>query len=426
LKGAAAPAPRRPPALAGELEIHRLDNGLRLATLVNRQAPIVSSAIFFGVGARDEPPGRGGLAHFLEHLMFKGSERYGPGEIDRLTQALGGTNNAFTGHDVTAFWFSFAADRWTEALEIEADRLRGLTLDSAEVDAERRVIVEEIAMYRDDPWDALELDVLAALHSGHPYALSILGTERELEGETPEVLREFHRRWYVPGNATLVVAGDLGGDVVERVEAAMGALSGAAPGRPSPGPPRPQAGEVRIERRHGEVARLLLALPAPPPDHPEHGPLRLAATLLAGGRSSRLQRRLVDEEELCLSVTAAVSDEQLGAAFTVAAELLPGSPPDEVERIVRAELGRLAAEAPAEAELERARAVFLADWAYEQERIHQQAVVVGLALALFDPGQPARLLEAALAAAPADLCAVAARRLDPAAGSVTGLSLPES
>jgi len=425
----AAPAralARRPPALAGEIAVHRLANGLELATLVNRQAPIVSSAIFFRVGARDEPPGRGGLAHFLEHLMFKGSERFGPGEIDRRTQALGGTNNAFTSHDVTAFWFSFAADRWTEALEIEADRLRGLTLDAGEVDAERRVIVEEIAMYRDDPWDALELDVEAALHAGHPYALPVLGSERELAGESPEVLREFHRRWYVPGNATLVVAGDLGPDVLERVEAAMGPLGGAAPARPAPAAPPAPTGELRLERRHGEVARLLVALPAPPPDHPEHGPLRLAATLLAGGRASRLQRRLVDEGEHCLSVTAMVSDEQLGASFSIAAELLPGAAPSEVEAIVREELAELAARPPGEAELERARQVFLADWAYEQERIHQQAVVVGLALALFDLGQPARLLESALNCSPRELAGIAARRLDPAAGSVVGLSLPES
>lgn len=424
--GLARVSAARPPALAGEIALRRLANGLELATIVNRQAPIVSSAIFFKVGARDEPPGRGGLAHFLEHLMFKGSERFGPGEIDRRTQALGGTNNAFTSHDVTAFWFSFAADRWTEALDIEADRMRGLRLDPAEVDAERRVIVEEIAMYRDDPWDALELDVEAALHPGHPYALPVLGSERELAEASPEVLRDFHRLWYVPGNAILVVAGDLGPDVVETVEATMGGLEGAAPLRPALGPPTTPAGEVRIERRHGEVPRLLIALPAPPPDHPEHGPLRLAATLLAGGRASRLQRRLVDEGELCLSVTAAVSDEQLGTSFSVAAELLPGSAPADVEAIVREELATLAAVPPGESEMERARQVFLADWAYEQERIHQQAVVAGLALALFDPGQPARLLDSALACAPAELAAIVARRLEPAAGSVVGVSLPES
>src|SRR5690606_8881658 len=119
----------------------------------------------------------------------------------------------------------------------------------------------------------------------------------------------FHRRWYVPGNATLVVAGDLGPDTVELVESVLGPLDGAAPEQTRFAAPSPPAVEDRIERRHGGVARLLVALPAPPPDHPEHGPRRLAATLLDGGRASRLQRRLVDEGELCLSVTAMVADE---------------------------------------------------------------------------------------------------------------------
>ena len=118
----------RPPALAGEIRLSTLANGLRLCRVANPQAPVVASALFYGVGARDEDEGHGGLAHFLEHLMFKGSERYGAGEIDRRTQALGGVNNAFTSHDVTAYWFTFAAQKGSDerssldhrVLEIEA------------------------------------------------------------------------------------------------------------------------------------------------------------------------------------------------------------------------------------------------------------------------------------------------------------------
>src|SRR5207244_7983610 len=122
------------------------------------QAPLVASVLYYRVGTRDEPAGRGGVAHFLEHMMFKGSARFGPGEIDRRTQALGGINNAFTSHDSTAYYFNFAADRWTEALTIEADRMAGLTLNPDEVASERQVILEEIAMYASEPWDALELE----------------------------------------------------------------------------------------------------------------------------------------------------------------------------------------------------------------------------------------------------------------------------
>jgi zinc protease len=418
-------APARPPALAGEIEVSKLASGLELCLVRNPQAPLVTSAIFYRVGARDEEPGRGGLAHFLEHLMFKGSEEYGPGEIDRRTQALGGSNNAFTSHDVTAYWFTFAADRWTEALDIESDRMRGLRLDPAEVDAERRVIVEEIAMYRDDPWDALELDVQAALFPGHPYGRPVLGTAEELAGEDPEVLAAFHRRYYRPANAVLVVAGDVERSARERVEAAFEGLDGPAPRRTAPPPVARGATRSRLERRHGEVARLLLSLPAPPPDDPDHAGLRMLATLLASGRSSRLQRRLVDEGQLCLSVSASVADNEGDGFFAVAAELLPGAEPGEVERRIVAELAELAAVPVADAELERGRQVFQADWAWGQERIHQLAVAVGLAASQFDLGQPGRLLDAALDAGPQRLAALAGRWLEPEAGGVLGLSLPE-
>jgi len=414
---------QRPPALAGEIEVSRLANGLELCLVRNPQAPLVTSALFYRAGSRDEPPGRGGLAHFLEHLMFKGSERYGPGEIDRRTQALGGTNNAFTSHDVTAYWFTFAADRWSEALAIEADRMRGLRLDPREVDAERQVILEEIAMYRDEPWDALEMDVLAALYPGHPYGRPVLGTEAELEGEDVAAVAAFHRDYYRPDNAVLVLAGDLGADAAARAEEAFSALAAGRAERPRVVPPeREGVGVVRRERRQGEVTRMLLTLPAPPPDTADHAGLRILATILAAGRASRLQRSLVEEGQLCLSVSASLADNVVASHFAIAAELVPGADLPEVERRIFEALAELGTAAVGDEELERARHVFAADWAWGQERIHQQAVAAGLALAEFDLGQPHRLLTAALDADAGGLARLAARFLDARAGGVLGVS----
>jgi zinc protease len=421
----ASPLRPLPPALAGEIELDRLPNGLELCLLRNAQAPIVSTALFYRVGGRDEAPGAGGIAHFLEHMMFKGSERYPPGEVDRRTQALGGNNNAFTSHDVTAYWFSFAADRWGEALAIEADRMRGLRLDPREVDSERQVIVEEIAMYRDDPWDALEMDVLAALFPNHPYGRPVLGTEEDLASEGPEELATFHRRYYRPDNALLVVAGDLDASARSRIEEAFGAIAPGAAPRPALVAPDLRAERVRLERRHGELARLMLALPAPAPDEPGHAELRIAATLLAEGRASRLQRSLVEEGQLCLGVSATVA-ENAGASFVaISAELLPGVEPREVERKLADELTRLAQVEAEDEELDRARQVFLADWVHGQERIHQQGLAAGLALAQFDLGQPERLLRRAASTDAKALAQAAARWLDPVAGGVLGVCLPE-
>lgn len=371
----------RPPALAGEIEVTRLANGLTVCLARNRQAPLVSTALFYRAGCRDEAPGLGGLAHFLEHMMFKGSPGYGPGEIDRLTQTLGGSNNAFTGHDLTAYYFTFAADRWPLALAIEADRMRALTLDPEEIASERQVIVEEIAMYRDDPWDALEIDTFAALWGEHPYGRPVLGTVAELEAAGRDELVAFHARCYRPERAVLVLAGDLDATALERARDAFGSIPAGDGERQALARPAGPAVEVRIERRHGEVARMLLALPAPPPDEPDHADLRLLAAALALGRSSRLQRELVEEEELCLSLAVGLTEGSLASTFTLAAELLPGVDPGEVERRMRAALAALGERPVAEPELDRVRRVFQADWVYGQERIHQQALATGAALA---------------------------------------------
>jgi zinc protease len=359
-------------------------------------------------------------------MMFKGAARYGPGEIDRRTQALGGSNNAFTSHDLTAYYFSFASDRWTEALAIERDRMTALTLDPVEFSSERQVILEELAMYRDEPWDALELAVQAELFPGHPYGSPVLGNEADLEATDRERLADFHRRFYRTANAILVVAGDLGEDSRERIEAAFGDL-GSRPVERSPVPAVPELrGERRIERRHGEVARLLLALPAPAAEHPDHPGLRLLSTLLGGGRTSRLHRAFVDVGQLCLAASCALAEAELASHLACSFELLPDGDPAEVERRLAAELADLRDRPLSDEELERGKQIVLADWVFQQERIHQQAVTAALALAQGDLDQPERIVRRALECDAAELQRLAARYLDPASGSVVGLSLAEA
>ena len=410
---------------SGRVERLRLASGLDVCLIVNRQAPIVTTVLLYRVGGRDEAPGESGAAHFLEHMMFKGAARYGPGEIDRRTQALGGSNNAFTSHDLTAYYFSFSADRWQEALAIERDRMTALTLDPAEVASERQVILEELAMYQDEPWDALELAVQAELFAGHPYGVPVLGSEGDLESTDRDRLAAFHRRFYRPSNALLVVAGDLGPDSAERVVAEFGDLAhepiARTPVAAVPVLDRAQ----RLERRHGEVARLLLALPGPPAEHPDHAGLRLLATLLGGGRTSRLHRAFVDVGQLCLSASGALAEAEVASHLACSFEVLPGGDPGEVERRLAGELADLRDRLVPEEELERAKQILLADWVFQQERIHQQAITAALALAQGDLEQPERIVRQALECDAADLQRLARLYLDPRLGSVLGLSLPE-
>jgi zinc protease len=415
------------PSLPGSPRLEQLDNGLTVCLLENRQAPIVTSALFYKVGTRDEPAGQGGIAHFLEHMMFKGSAHYGPGEIDRKTQALGGSNNAFTSHDVTAYYFNFAADRWTEALAIEVDRMTALTLDPEQVASERQVILEEIAMYDSEPWDALEMEVQGALFLPHPYGRPVLGSREELLATGAEELRAFHGRFYRPANGLLVVAGDLGADAMEKIAAAFGTAPAGGEGRGGFTPPVAMAeGIRRIERRKGEVARMLLALPAPPGSHPDHPPLRLVTTILAGGRTSRLHDALVDGGKLCAWVSADLSESLDASQISIAAEVVPGVEPEQVEAEVLRLLDGLITNPPSQEEVERARQISVADWVFGHEKVHQQAISVGLSAALFDLGFLDRHLAGLLAASPERVLEVASRYLRPERGAVLGWSLPRA
>jgi zinc protease len=409
---------------SGRFTQHRLDNGLEVCLLEQRSAPVVTCALFYRAGTRDEEAGQGGIAHFLEHMMFKGSARFGPGEIDQRTQALGGTNNAYTSHDLTVYHFDFAPDRWSLALSVEADRMRGLTLDPDEVASERQVVLEEISMSEAEPWDALEAAVARETYAGHAYGKPVLGTRAELLGVGPEELRRFHARHYQPANALLMVAGDVGPESLGVIEEHLGGLTGpGAPERPSP-PPRPSArGLRRIAQERGEVARFLLTLPGPAAAHEDAAGVKMLLTALGGGRSSRLVRALVEEGQLASWVALDLAEMQHPGHILVAGELVPGVAPEQLEERLFAELARVRREGLSSAEVARARQVTLADWVFGHERIHHQANTLGHAAALYDPGHPGRQLAQVRALEAAALTALAARYLDPEQDGVLGWSL---
>lgn len=409
--------------VAGQAET--LDNGLRVVLVPQNGAESIAVALCYRAGSRDEEPGESGLAHFLEHMMFKGSAAYEPGAIDRLTQRLGGTNNAFTSHDATLYHFQFERGSWGEALRIESDRMRGLSLLPEEVDSEREVILEEIRMVEDDPWDALEQAVARRVFGDHPYGGSVLGTRESLRSLDAVALRSFHRRHYRPGRAVLVCAGGLPPDAMELVEAAMGGA--AAGGEGSDGGLGPPVFDPRrrrrVELRRGETPRLLVAHPAPAPDDPAHVHLRLALAVLCSGRASRVQRDLVEEDPLALWASATVTGHRLGGMATLSAEAAPGVHPERLERELRARVESLASRPPDAEELERAKRILFADWVFLHEAIAERAVTAALEQALFRPGFSRDSFEALSAATASDVAAACAASLS-AGTRVVGWSRP--
>ncbi len=394
-----------------------LPNGLNVIVVERRGLPAVSAWIWYSTGSADETPGKTGLSHFLEHLMFKGTDRYAKGEIDRITLRLGGANNAFTAEDYTGYYFDFAADRWETALEIEANRMRNCRFDPAEFEAERRVVLEELNRDLDDPWGRLTREHGRRLFAGTPYAHPVLGWEEEIAKVPRDDVIEYYRRRYVPSRATIVLVGDLDADrALARVRTLFGPIGRGGDDAPPPAAPESAAGDdrrVEIPSPY-DRDRLLLGFRAVPVGHADDFTLDVAAGILAGGRSSRLHRRLVEEARVAADVVAANDARRLGGAFTIQVELLPGRRAEEAERILDEELSRLGRDPAAAAELDKARNRIEADFLFGKETAHGLAESVGHFAAIGKDGYLKDYLDRIRAVDAPAVRAVAAKLLIPA------------
>ena len=216
--GFAAVASQEAEAGVFDPESFTLDNGLKVVVVTNRRAPIVTHMIWYRVGAADEAPGESGLAHFLEHLMFKGTKNTEPGEFSRIVAENGGVQNAFTSYDYTGYFQTVARDRLEIMMRYEADRMTNLVLTDEIVDPERQVVLEERrSRVGNNPSSQLWEQANATLFLNHPYRVPIIGWEHEIKQLSTEGALAFYRKWYAPNNAVLVVAGDVTGEDVRPV-----------------------------------------------------------------------------------------------------------------------------------------------------------------------------------------------------------------
>jgi len=383
-RSGARPRPRvaRPTLAGATIHESRLRNGLRLLVVERPTDPVVSVMTWYRVGACHEREHEAGCSHFLEHMMFKGSAGFGKGEVDRVTTLLGGVNNASTRYDNTSYWFEFASDRWEVALEIEADRMRRLTLDPTEFELERAVVLEELAMGRDNPWQNLAHRVQAALFERHPYRRPIIGYADVLEALDVADMRAFYERFYHPGNATLVVCGDVRPAKVQRlVRRHFGALEAGAPFEEID-PPRAQVeepvGETRVEMTWDDQGRrVCMAWPTVPFGTAADDELDLVSAVLTGGRASRLHRRLVIEQGLATDVSTENDTRVEGGLFWTFVEAAQGTDLERLERAFDEELAKLGAEGPTAAEMKRARAMLVASESYDTETVSDLAEEIG-------------------------------------------------
>jgi zinc protease len=364
-------------AATGSVLATTLPNGLRVLLLEDHRSPIVSVQIWYRVGSRNEHRGATGIAHFLEHLMFKGTKRYGPRQFARLVEQNGGQDNAFTSQDVTSYFVNIAADKLDLVLDLEADRMRNLLLDPKEIDSEREVVIEERrTRTEDDPEGFLGEEVGSIAFKAHPYGYPIIGWMEDLKRLTPAEIRAFYRTYYVPNNAILVAVGDFKAQAaLEKVKRYFGPIARGAAPPPVLAVEPPQNGERRaIVQKQAQLPIVYLAWHVPNQRSDDGPALEVLSTVLSGGRASRLYRSLVYERQLALEAGGDYSYFSLDPnLFWFWATAMPGQTPEKLETELLAEMERLRQEPVSDEELQRAKNQIEAQFVFQQDSVYRRA-----------------------------------------------------
>ncbi|HEY0525005.1 MAG TPA: pitrilysin family protein [Stellaceae bacterium] len=365
-----------------------LDNGMQVVVIPNHRVAAVTHMVWYKVGAADDPYGRSGLAHFLEHLMFKGTKDAPPGTFTRLVAQNGGRENAFTTQDYTAFYQTVAADRLEMVMKFEADRMTNLVLTDDVVLPERDVIIEERHMRIDNEPSALFNEQFrASLFLHHPYRIPTIGWEHEMRQLSTEDALAFYHRWYAPNNAVLVIAGDV---TAEQVKPLAEKYYGAIPMRPVPARVRvaepPHYAAVRLEMKSTRIAQPTWSRQYLAPSYAfgetKHAyALQVLADVLGGGSTSLLYRHLVLDKQVALDAGTFYSPGPLQmSTFGFYATPRPGVAVADLEKAIEEEIRTLLRDGVEADAVQRSKSRMVAEAVYSRDSLSGPANLFGAAL----------------------------------------------
>ncbi|HEV2885032.1 MAG TPA: pitrilysin family protein [Pyrinomonadaceae bacterium] len=370
-----------------------LPNGMRVLSAVDNSSPTVAIQVWYHVGSKDDPEGRSGFAHLFEHIMFKATKNMKSEMMDRLTEDVGGFNNAFTNPDVTVYYEVVPSNYLETLLWAEADRLSGLTVDDPNFKSERSVVQEEFRQgVLAPPYGMLEYLIEQESFKVHPYKRSTIGSIEDLDAASLENVRAFHSTFYRPDNATVVVVGNFDPKQLDSwVDKYMAPI-------PKPATPLPR---VTLKEPARTAERRLthyapnVPLPAvaftyltPPDRSPDAEPLKVAATILAQGDSSRLYRSLVYEQQVAQAIDATPDLREDAGLFYFNLVLASGKKPEDGERALLAEIRKIQDLPVTAAELDKAKNQLVTSELRQRETSNGKALALGAAAVLLgDPGR---------------------------------------
>ncbi len=413
-----------------------LGNGLNVVVIPDHRTPVVTQMIWYKVGSADETPGKSGLAHFLEHLMFKGTSKHPEGEFSQTVLRIGGNENAFTSTDYTGYFQRVPRDQLGTMMEFEADRMTGLVLKDENVLPERDVVLEEYNMrVANNPEARLTEQIMAALYLNHPYGRPVIGWHQEIEKLDREDALAFYKRFYAPNNATLVIAGDVDEkDIRPMVERTFGQVPPQPsiparrlrPQEPTPVAPRTVTlADPRVEQPH--MKRYYLVPSATTAAAGESPALDVLAQLMGTGSNSYLYRALVLDKPLAISANAGYQGTSLDPSqFIISVAPKPGVDFAEVEQVVDrviAEVGQNPI--PAE-DLERVKTQLIAEAIYAQDNQATLARWYGAALTIGLSVEDIRSWPDRIRAVTAEQVRAAARKWLEKKRSVTGYLIKDT
>ena len=354
-----------------------LDNGLQVVVIPDHRTPVVTQMIWYKVGSADETPGKSGLAHFLEHLMFKGTSKHPAGEFSETVLRVGGNENAFTSTDYTGYFQRVPREELGKMMEFEADRMTGLVLKDENVLPERDVVLEEYNMrVANSPEARLTEQIMAALYLNHPYGRPAIGWHQEIEKLDREDALAFYKRFYAPNNAILVIAGDVDPNEVRPMAERTFGVIAAQPAIPArrvrPQEPTPEAprtvtvSDPRVEQPG--IRRYYLVPSAATAAAGESPALDVLAQLMGGGSNSYLYRRLVVDRSLAVNATAAYQSVSLDPTqFTISVSPKPGVAFAQVEQVIDEIIADIGKNGIRSEDLERVKTQLIAEAIYAHD-----------------------------------------------------------
>jgi zinc protease len=382
------------PGRIAQAEVHEfvLDNGLKLLVKEDHRAPVVVSQVWYKVGSSYEHPGITGISHALEHMMFKGTKKHPTGDFSRIISENGGSENAFTGSDYTAYFQTLEKTRLPVSFELEADRMRNLTLPPEEFEKEIEVVKEERRWRTEDNPQSTMYEVMkATAFQTSPYRHPIIGWMHDLESMTVAELRNWYEKWYAPNNATLVVVGDVNAREVHALAEKYFAPLPASEVPVVDSPPEvAQQGMKRVViKRPAELPHLLMAYKVPvlktAIDHPDQVPewepyaLEVLAGVLDGGSSARFASRLVRGQEIAAAISIDYGlGSRLDDVMVISAVPAESRTVAELEQAIGGEIEELKTAPVSDAELKRVKAQVVADDVYERDSIFYQGMINGI------------------------------------------------